>query len=189
MKLTYENTQASPWIIPVFVLSTEKTGRNLYVPKQAQCILDTGNLHGNTISKSFLINVLKYSEQSFQELTYEESHGGIGATGDKLLPEGAIYLTWYHASSATVYRDMRFLISPHAHCDLVVGACSIQEYNILSPPNLATLSNVDPGEIGVLLCNSQYAIIKTNFIRSRGQRKKEKEKLRGRQGSRTVRRR
>jgi len=93
-------------------------------------------LQGNIVSKDFLLNTLKYSTSDFRALTEEEKRGGIGADGGKIVPEGAIYLTWYHASSTKVFRDMRFLISPYANYDLIIGARSIEKHNLLSEPNL-----------------------------------------------------
>jgi hypothetical protein len=74
----------------------------------------------------------------FRELTQEEKRGGTGITGDLHVPEGAIYLTWYHKNSTRVFRDMRFLISPHSDCDLIIGARSIQKDGILNVPCLMT---------------------------------------------------
>jgi len=54
----------------------------------------------------------------------------------KSVPESAIYLTWYHHNSTHKFRDMRFLVSEHPMYDLIVGAHSIHEKNILDVPNL-----------------------------------------------------
>jgi hypothetical protein len=94
-------------------------------------------LQGNIISRTFLLDVLGYSEADFHELTKEEEDGGTGITGHRLIPEGAIYLTWYHSNSTRVFRDMRFLISEHPMYDLIIGAHSIRKNNILDVPNLA----------------------------------------------------
>lgn len=131
----------SPWVLPVYVLSTERDEYRHLVPKEAKCTIDTGNLQGNIVSKFFLIDVLGYAETDFHKLTKEEEDGGTGITGHKFVPNGAIYLTWYHSNSTRVFRDMRFLISEHPMYDLIIGARSIQEHNILDVPNL--MSGVD----------------------------------------------
>lgn len=101
----------------------------------AKCTIDTGNLQGNIVSRDFVINILEYSEANFRELTEEEKRGGTTVTGDLFVPEGAIYLTWYHENSTRVFRSMRFLVSPHAHCDLIIGARSIVKDKLLGIPN------------------------------------------------------
>jgi hypothetical protein len=106
------------------------------IPKEAKCTVDTGNLQGNIVSKTFVVDILGYSESDFHDLTTEEEYGGTGVTGHKLIPENAIYLTWYHNNSTRVFRDMRFLISEHPMYDLIIGARSIHEHNILDVPNL-----------------------------------------------------
>jgi len=152
----FETGRDSPWILPVFALSTQKYDGEHYIPKQAQCTIDTGNCQGNIVSKEFLLDVLGYPESAFLELSDSEKLGGIGATGHTLIPDGAIYLSWYHSQSTRLFRDMRFLISPHPHCDLIIGARSIQQHNLLSKPNLKTgnMGRVDPIQAD-LLCTKE----------------------------------
>jgi hypothetical protein len=129
------------------VLSTERDEHRHLIPKEAKCIIDSGNLQGNIVSRALLVDVLGYSEADFHELTKEEQSGGTGITGHKLIPKGAIHLTWYHSNSTRVFRDMRFLISEHPDYDLIIGARSIRENNILDVPNLmggALLLNEGP---------------------------------------------
>jgi len=128
--------ERSPWVLPVYVLSTESDEYRHLVPKEAKCTIDTGNLQGNIVSRAFLVDALGYSEADFHKLTKEEEDGGTGITGHKLIPDGAIHLTWYHGNSTRVFRDMRFLISEHPMYDLIIGARSIKENNILDVPNL-----------------------------------------------------
>lgn len=116
-------------------MSNEKDGSH-FVPKAAQCTVDTGNLQGNTVSREFLLNTLRYPESAIERLKDSEKRGGVSTTGDILVPEGACHLTWYHSKSTQVFRGMRFLISPNPRCDLVIGARSIERHNLLSPPNL-----------------------------------------------------
>lgn len=129
----------SPWILPVNVVSSRRDAEEHAITKIAKCTIDTGNMQGNIVSRDFVENVLEFPESSFEDLTKEEKMGGTGITGDSHIPQGAIYLTWYHKSSTRVFRDMRFLISPTQHCDLIIGARSIQKENILSVPCLVTL--------------------------------------------------
>jgi hypothetical protein len=84
-----------------------------------------------------LEDVLGYSPSNFSELLYNEKKSEVGITGHTLI--GAIHLTWYTKSSTRVFRDMRFLISPNAVCDLVIGARSIVKDNIL--PGAKILEN------------------------------------------------
>jgi hypothetical protein len=81
--------------------------------------------------------VLGFSPSSFEKLTKEEEAGATGITGEPHVPQGAIHLTWYHKNSTRIFRDMRFLISPARHCDLIIGAWSIQKDKILDVPCLA----------------------------------------------------
>ncbi|PMD41909.1 hypothetical protein L207DRAFT_333477 [Hyaloscypha variabilis F] len=135
----------SPWVLPVYVLSTERDEHRHLIPKEAKGTIDTGNLQGNLVSRAFLVDVLRYSEADFHELTNEEKDGGTGITGHRLIPEGAISLTWYHSNSTRVFRDMRFLISEHPTYDLIIGAHSIRQNNILDVPNL--MADQDPAGI------------------------------------------
>jgi len=125
----------SSWILPVSVLSVERDADRHQVPKEGQCTIDTSNMQGNIASRAFVVNVLGYLESGFDKLTKaEEGHEFIGA----------IHLTWYHKSSTRVFRDMRFLISEHPMYDLIIGARSTQEQNILDVPNLMVAA-VGPG--------------------------------------------
>jgi hypothetical protein len=138
---TYQDREinvASPWVLPVYVLSTERDEHRHLIPREAKCTIDTGNLQGNIVSRAFAVDVLGYTEQDFHNLTNDEVEGGAGVTGHKLIPDGAIYLTWYHSNSTRVFRDMRFLISEHPMYDLIIGARSIQKNRILDVPNLMT---------------------------------------------------
>ncbi|TVY42634.1 hypothetical protein LSUB1_G005404 [Lachnellula subtilissima] len=142
---------SSPWILPVYVLSTRRDTEKHHIPKEAKCTIDTGNMQGNIVSRAFVENVLEFSSANFCELTAEEKEGGTGITGHRLIPDGAIYLTWYHKKSTRVFRNMRFLISPHPQCDLIIGARSIQKDKLLSVPNLMDegLVRADKGRLYV----------------------------------------
>jgi hypothetical protein len=104
--------------------------------KLAKCTIDTGNMQGNIVSQDFLENVLEFPVSRIQKLTKDEERGGTGITGDSHIPTGAVYLTWYHKNSTRVFRDVRFLISSTRHCDLIIGARSIQKEKILNVPCL-----------------------------------------------------
>ena len=110
-------------------------------------------MQGNIVSRKFVEDVLAYPNTSFCALTKEEEAGAIGVTGHRLVPEAAIYLTWYHKKSARVFRDMRFLISPNDQFDLIIGAGSIQRDKLLDVPNLIAsqqepTSIQDPPDLG-----------------------------------------
>lgn len=126
----------SPWILPVNVVSNRQDADKRPIIKIAKCTLDTGNMQGNIISREFVENVLELPASSFENLSKEEERGGTGITGASHIPQGVVHLTWYHKSSTRVFRDMRFLISATSHCDLIIGARSIQKENILSVPCL-----------------------------------------------------
>jgi hypothetical protein len=139
----------SPWVLPVYVLSNQRDATRHLIPKEAKCTIDTGNLQGNIVSRAFAIDVLGYSEADFKSLTKLEEDGGAGVTGHRLIPEGAIYLTWYYNNSTRVFRDMRFLVSKHPMYDLIIGARSIQKNNILDVPNL--MAGQEPPENGIVV--------------------------------------
>ncbi|PMD62419.1 uncharacterized protein K444DRAFT_627355 [Hyaloscypha bicolor E] len=129
------NGDSSPWILPVYVLSTRQDKDKHHIAMEAKCTIDTGNMQGNIVSRKF-IGVLEYPESAFCPLTKEEEAGATSVTGHQLIPQGAIHLTWYHKKSTRVFRDMRFLISPNENFDLIIGAWSIQKDRILDVPNL-----------------------------------------------------
>jgi len=126
----------SPYILPVYVELNNQDTEKHPITKVAKCIIDTGNMQGNIVSREFVQKVLEFPESTFLKLTKEEERGGTSITGDSHIPLGAINLTWYHKNSTRVFYDMRFLISPTQHCDLIIGAQSIQKDNILNVPCL-----------------------------------------------------
>lgn len=161
---------ASPYVLQVYVLSNSRDEYRHFIPKEAKCIIDTGNLQGNIVSKAFLADVLGRSDTEFLDLTVEEKTGATGITGHRLIPEGAICLTWYYHNSTRVFRDMRFLISECPMYDLIVGADSIRENNILDVPNLMAdpagytkmQSRLTEGPNGVFIPADFVCFIKTN---------------------------
>lgn len=100
--------------------------------QQVRCTFDTGCLQGNIVSLD-LAHRLGYKE--LDKLKPSEQNGGITMMGGTLMPEGAVHLSWYHSSSAQVFKDMRFLVLANANADLVIGAHSIVKYKLISPPN------------------------------------------------------
>jgi hypothetical protein len=148
-KINQASLDGSPWIQPVFVVSTRRDTDRIKVAERAKCTIDTGNMQGNIVSRDFVINVLGYSESNFKKITKQEERGGTGVTGHKLVPTGAIYLTWWHSKSSRVFHNMRFLVSEYPLYDLIIGAASIQEYGILDVPNLTTANIGRPD--GILL--------------------------------------
>jgi len=135
----------SPWIIDVVVLSPRKDTDKVQVRKIGKCTIDTGNTQGNIVSRRFVEKVLEFPKSSIHELTWAEKAGGIGVTGHKLIPEGAIYLTWYYNKSTMVFHNMRFLISEYSKIDLIIGARSCLEHGIQNVPNLMA---ANPGLYG-----------------------------------------
>jgi hypothetical protein len=123
-----------PWILTVHAVSSEKIGTELH--QQARCTFDTGCLQGNIISKEFALR-LGYTESDFKPLRPKEKTGGTSATGHAHMPEGALYITWYHNSSPRLYSGMRFLVSSDTDCQLIIGARSILKHKLLSAPNLS----------------------------------------------------
>jgi hypothetical protein len=106
-------------------------------------------MQGNIVSRDFVENVLEFPSSSFEKLTKEEETGGTGITGEPHIPLGAVNLTWYHKNSTRVFRDMRFLVSPSQHCDLIIGAWSIQKDKILDVPCLPAKKRPRDSLIGV----------------------------------------
>ncbi|PQE32701.1 hypothetical protein CJF32_00008289 [Rutstroemia sp. NJR-2017a WRK4] len=146
-----EEQMPSPWIHHVYVLAARHDTQNHPVPKSAVCTIDTGNMQGNLVSRE-LVNRLGYSESNIRDLTQAERRGAVGITNDKLIPEGAIYLTWYHKRGTRVFHNMRFLISPHPHADLVIGAQSILKYDLVTAPNF--MSGAVPNDGGTIAVNT-----------------------------------
>jgi hypothetical protein len=134
----FRSAWPSPWILPAHVVSNQQDKDRHPITKIAKCTIDTGNMQGNIVSRDFVENVLNFPSTNFLKLTNEEERGGTTISGDLHIPQGAIYLTWYHKSSTRVFRDMRFLISPAPNCDMIIGAQSIEEGKILSVPCLAS---------------------------------------------------
>jgi hypothetical protein len=97
----------------------------------AQCILDSGNVVGNFVSREWLENVLEYPKSKLLSLLDYEQRGQIGTSGPVLNPEAAVYLTWYHKKSSRVYHNMRFFVSPSLNHDLVIGAGSMKQHGML----------------------------------------------------------
>jgi hypothetical protein len=136
-------------------------------------------MQGNIVSREFVEKVLEFPASSFRKLTKEEERGGTGITGESHIPQGAIYLTWYHKNSTRVFRDMRFLISPTQHCDLIIGARSIQKENILNVPclmsgNQADIIIVDPVKIDGMLA---YQMLPTSSQRLTNSQDLERQRL------------
>lgn len=128
---TFADTEC-PWILTVHAVPPERGGKEHI---SARCTFDTGCLQGNIISKEFALK-LGYIESDFKPLASTERSGGISATGHAHIPEGALYIDWYHNSSPRLFNCMRFLVSTNAQYDLIVGAFSICKHKLLSAPNL-----------------------------------------------------
>ncbi|KAL3421029.1 hypothetical protein PVAG01_07474 [Phlyctema vagabunda] len=179
--LDKEEDHDSPWVLQVFVQSARKDDAEHYAPQWARCTFDTGNLQGNIVSKGYLLDVLGWAESSFLPLTDRERVPGISITGHQLEPEGAVNLTWYHRKSVKVFHNMRFLISPHSHYDLVIGCRSILKHNLVSVPNLMArpptkgeilITDHDPYDLAILLQKkTRLEIEKDDLINHRRKQK------------------
>ena len=130
-----KSNRGSPYIMSVHAVSTRKDENGHFVPKPARCTLDTGNHQGNFVSKKFLLKDLEYPESDLLALNSSERNGGISASNQKLIPEAAVKITWYHVGSPRLFRKMRFLVMSNAQYDLIIGARSIVKHSLLSPPN------------------------------------------------------
>jgi len=94
-------------------------------------------MQDNIVSREFVERILGYPKSSFVELTPAEEEGGVDMTGHQVVPEGAIYLTWFYSSNRSkVYTDMRFLISASQMFDLTIGVRSIGREGLVKAPNL-----------------------------------------------------
>lgn len=179
LNLSAQVNETSPWILPVLVLSTFKNADDNFIPKPAQCTIDTGNMQGNFVSLQ-LIEELGYKRSEIRDLTEAEKGPGMSVTGNPIKPVGAVYLTWYHKNSTRVFRNMRFLIIENAPYDLVIGARSIQKDGLLVAPNLETgVTNV--GEVVVDKSKSkgkspQYVLVSSSKARSGGKREEKAAK-------------
>lgn len=120
----------------MLVLSRIKGDDEQPIPRRAKCTIDTGNMQGNMVSRDFVELVLGYAESDFVPLTTEEKNGAIDITGHRIVPEGAVYLTWYHEKSTHIFHNMRFLVHSYSQVDLIIGARSIVKENLLGVPNL-----------------------------------------------------
>ncbi|KAE9364221.1 hypothetical protein N431DRAFT_104210 [Stipitochalara longipes BDJ] len=134
-----EDDDNCPFIINVQVLPSSNAASKAH--QQARCTFDTGCLQGNIISIEFA-RKLGFTSADFKRPSSRERNGGTSATGHAHVPEGVLHLTWYHNSSPRLFRNMRFLVSPSEHFDIVIGANSILKYKLLAPPNLGVDSGI-----------------------------------------------
>ncbi|KAH6615384.1 hypothetical protein C7974DRAFT_65081 [Boeremia exigua] len=122
--------QPSPWIVDVHV-SRKANSRDHH---KTLCLLDTGCLHGNIVSKE-LVETLGFTETDYQELSELERQGGVTMSGEPFLVEAAIFLSWHHNSSLKRFHRMRFLVASHGkNFDMIIGAQTICKYELMSRP-------------------------------------------------------
>lgn len=88
---------------------------------EARCIIDTGNQQGNV----FPLSLFQSQASTFNDLKDTETRAGFKTTGDALVAEGAINLTWYHRKSLQVFHDIRFLVPPSEPCDDIMAVLNI----------------------------------------------------------------
>lgn len=95
--------------------------RSRPVPKQARCMLDTGNLTGtgNAVSQSFVEEVLGFSRADYAG--NEEGRRLTTASGRYIVTIGTTSLTWYARDRKRLFRGMRFLVSADEMCGIVIG--------------------------------------------------------------------
>jgi hypothetical protein len=86
------------------------------------------------VSKDFLLGTLGYLVSDIRKLSPEEKQGGTSITGDTVVPIGVIRLTWWHERSS-LFRNMRFLVCPQEHFELIIGAESIEKYHLVGQIN------------------------------------------------------
>ena len=135
--------KGNPWIKTVLVLSKEQNRLKYFIPKEAKCIIDTGNSQGNTISKDFCLETLKFTEADFKPLAISEKNEGFAMNGCSVIASAAVELSWYHESSAKVFRDMLFLVLEETICDMTIGAKTISKHKLVNEPNLGLVASVD----------------------------------------------
>jgi len=133
--------KGNPWIKTVLVLSKERNRLKNSIPKEAKCIIDTGNSQGNTVSKDFCLQTLKFTEADFKPLTISEKNEGFAMNGCSVTAVAAVELSWFHASGVKVFRDMRFLVLEETICDMTIGAETIAKYKLVNEPNLGIVAS------------------------------------------------
>jgi len=131
-----ESMKDSPYIKEIYVHSKVRNNLGQPISHCARCIFDTGNYQGNIVSKDFLLGTLGYLVSDIRKLSPEEKQGGTAITGDPVVPIGVVRLTWWHETSS-LFRDMRFLVCPQEHFDLIIGAESIEKYHLVGEINFS----------------------------------------------------
>ncbi|KAJ4316699.1 hypothetical protein N0V94_005312 [Neodidymelliopsis sp. IMI 364377] len=91
----------------VDVLVSPKINSTKY--QSARCLLDTGCLKGNLVTRE-LVTRLGYVESDFQQATSYESHDAKTLTGEPLHIEAAILLSWHHKSNPDI-RDLKLKLA------------------------------------------------------------------------------
>ena len=135
MKRRRQDTYETAYITKVYVWSNKTDSAGRHVEKRTQCIFDTGNLVGNFVSKSFLVEELGVQESEFnREGLTETEKSGESASGHPVIPEGWIELTWHPHNCAMPYRNMRFLVLENPKFELTICARTIEQHKILSKP-------------------------------------------------------
>lgn len=139
------NNKENPWIKSVFVLSKEQNRLKNFIPKEAICIIDTGNSQGNTVSKDFCLQTLKFTEADFKPLTTSEQKDGFAMNSGSVTAVAAVELSWYRETGVKVFRDMRFLVLEETICDMTIGAKTIAKHKLLNEPNFGVVASSNRG--------------------------------------------
>jgi hypothetical protein len=139
----------------ISVLVSPKVDSTKY--QQARCLLDTGCLKGNLVTRE-LVERLGYTESDFQQPTPCESNGAQTLTGEPFNIEAVVFLSWHHSSSPKIYRKMRFLIVSSSSFEMIIGSETITRHRLLLPPVFAADSTGSRHESGMgkLLRAQQY---------------------------------
>lgn len=119
----------SPFDIDIYVAPKVNSTED----HKTRCLLDTGCLPGNIVSQE-LVDSLGYVPEDYEPLCYVEKEGAQTATGERLVFDAAILLSWHHNMSPQKFRKMRFLISSTTTVDMIIGIRSIIRHNLLIPP-------------------------------------------------------
>ena len=119
-------------------------------------------------SYGVVANVLHNPETVFLDLTPMEKRGGICVNGNRIIPIGAVELTWKGAEKgARIFRKMRFLVTEKGlgpPFQLVIGTQSLAKEKILGPPALIAAS---PKKIVVMPKGTREGMQYSAFTESR----------------------
>ncbi|KAH6674670.1 hypothetical protein B0J14DRAFT_19649 [Halenospora varia] len=125
-----------------FIISVKVAQNGSKTYQETRCLLDTGCLKGNLISKDFAER-LGFTSSDYMPLTQREKTGGVFGNGQTFVPVGALLLTWQNNYSIGIFRKMRFFVldALDPQHELIIGARTIVDYNLLSALCMPIASN------------------------------------------------